>query len=638
MIQPNLFPPDPEPVVYPGEPALWIKRIVILPAKQAVSPPIRDISFRLGLNVINTSQPTDPDTVAFGHNVGKTLLMRLIRYCLGDEQYAGPRVRSRIRAQMGDGCVLALVRVQGEDWGVVRSLSSARQSFSLKTANWHDLLGDHTALSSFADYEQALNRLRPSGLDYVRVGRNNRVPAWTDLLGWLIRDQRCRFTNHNTWRDKDDDSEPDVLLDTDANLVARIVMNLFDREEYDATDELERERATLKQLQTQLAELRVEQDRTAQLLGEEAGILTDFGDGDIAHATIRSGIEERRKKYAAQIEELAESKALTDAEGRLLARRRERDKTEGAIEQRKRDLARLHQELELAQKPDEASALAARRQSLACGHKDCHYLLYNSTTPDPTRDDRIIERKDEIKRVEQELAAVTAELDQQNAAVRDAEGAVRTSKSVYDEAASEPRQNVLRCDFLLRRFEKFVASRTTRDDLDRRRQATETKIKELDQRRKTRADSRRQQLERLNEVFQEVMLGLLRRQTGKLSLDLVSGIAPNPEASSGEALGSAGRVVGFDLMCLAASLDGHGHHPRFLVHDSPREADLNELIYRNLFRYVLSLEGRFPGCAPAFQYILTTTSPPPDLVTVEHIRETLHDETPSGRLLGFEFE
>jgi len=46
--------------------------------------------------------------------------------------------------------------------------------------------------------------------------------------------------------------------------------------------------------------------------------------------------------------------------------------------------------------------------------------------------------------------------------------------------------------------------------------------------------------------------------------------------------------------------------PAFLVHDSPREADLGEAIYHRLFRLVRSFERL--GDDPPFQYIITTTS------------------------------
>jgi len=68
----------------------------------------------------------------------------------------------------------------------------------------------------------------------------------------------------------------------------------------------------------------------------------------------------------------------------------------------------------------------------------------------------------------------------------------------------------------------------------------------------------------------------------------------------------------FDLSALALGVTGSGHHPRFLLHDSPREADLTEAIYEELFRAAVELEaGVKEGEAP-FQYIVTTTQPPPD--------------------------
>jgi hypothetical protein len=44
-----LFPPEPETVAYPGEPAIWIQRVEILPARRPGVEPIRNIEFRRGL-------------------------------------------------------------------------------------------------------------------------------------------------------------------------------------------------------------------------------------------------------------------------------------------------------------------------------------------------------------------------------------------------------------------------------------------------------------------------------------------------------------------------------------------------------------------------------------------------------------
>ncbi len=51
--------------------------------------------------------------------------------------------------------------------------------------------------------------------------------------------------------------------------------------------------------------------------------------------------------------------------------------------------------------------------------------------------------------------------------------------------------------------------------------------------------------------------------------------------------------------------------PAFLIHDSPREADLSKNIYERLFTLAATLE-RCCGNVPLFQYILTTTTAPPD--------------------------
>ena len=55
---------------------------------------------------------------------------------------------------------------------------------------------------------------------------------------------------------------------------------------------------------------------------------------------------------------------------------------------------------------------------------------------------------------------------------------------------------------------------------------------------------------------------------------------------------------------------GRAGVPAFLIHDSPREADLGESIYQRLFRFAESLEN-LSEQAP-FQYIITTTTEPPD--------------------------
>jgi hypothetical protein len=70
------------------------------------------------------------------------------------------------------------------------------------------------------------------------------------------------------------------------------------------------------------------------------------------------------------------------------------------------------------------------------------------------------------------------------------------------------------------------------------------------------------------------------------------------------------KAIAFDLATLLMNIEGRTMLPAFLVHDSPREADLGEAIYHRLFKLVRSFERL--GDDPPFQYIITTTSRPPN--------------------------
>ena len=77
-----------------------------------------------------------------------------------------------------------------------------------------------------------------------------------------------------------------------------------------------------------------------------------------------------------------------------------------------------------------------------------------------------------------------------------------------------------------------------------------------------------------------------------------------------------------DLAVMRMSIEGLTHLPAFLIHDSPREADLGLGVYHRLFHFVCDLENG--GDGPSFQYIVTTTtSPPSALRTDPWLVETL---------------
>ena len=90
------------------------------------------------------------------------------------------------------------------------------------------------------------------------------------------------------------------------------------------------------------------------------------------------------------------------------------------------------------------------------------------------------------------------------------------------------------------------------------------------------------------------------------------------------------KVVAFDIAALLLAVEGAAHLPTFLLHDSPREADLGQSIYDRLFRFIQSLENK-----AYFQYIVTTTTEPPsDLRREPWLRATLRGGPAQDRLMG----
>jgi hypothetical protein len=92
------------------------------------------------------------------------------------------------------------------------------------------------------------------------------------------------------------------------------------------------------------------------------------------------------------------------------------------------------------------------------------------------------------------------------------------------------------------------------------------------------------------------------------------------------------RTLAFDLTAMLTSLEGGAGVPAFLIHDSPRDADLGESVYHRLFRFAVSLESLSEQ--PPFQYIITTTSnQPAEIQSSDCLVQKLSGSSVNNRLL-----
>jgi hypothetical protein len=122
-------------------------------------------------------------------------------------------------------------------------------------------------------------------------------------------------------------------------------------------------------------------------------------------------------------------------------------------------------------------------------------------------------------------------------------------------------------------------------------------------------------LKSINEIYDEIIKsalskaysGAIRMSKGELQFHI-----EEATGLSGEAVETLALVLA-DVMAMICSCQGIGHHPRFLLHDSPREADLDRHIYSRYLQSMWKLTNKCGGRDRApFQYIVTTTTKPPE--------------------------
>lgn len=95
--------------------------------------------------------------------------------------------------------------------------------------------------------------------------------------------------------------------------------------------------------------------------------------------------------------------------------------------------------------------------------------------------------------------------------------------------------------------------------------------------------------------------------------DLCFRVHENGE-QAGAVVDTLATILG-DITAMLCAGHGASYHPGFLIHDSPREADLNHRLYTRLLTLMWTVTNECGGPEEApFQYILTTTTRPPEEV------------------------
>lgn len=620
MEQLSLFSAQPEPSPPPRrrEPALWIARLILLRAPRLDEDAVlREIRLRRGLNIL-WAPPSPPaggnrlrEGRLSGHTAGKTTLCRMVRYLLGEERFGVARTQDRIRIRLPEGLVIGEIVVRGERWIVGRPFARGLHPFASRGASIEEALA---ARGPYQDFLAAVSAATAELLPVRSLPHARRPIDWPMLLTWVARDQEARFGGVVEFRHPGSESASPSPTLADRHLALRAALELVSDEEREIAEEQELCADRRKRLEGEAALLRRRADEDRRRLTALLGLGPDDGEAGPLFAVRLS-------------ERVAARRAALDADEAGLA----------PIE------AAAAEALEAATRAaGELAVLAERRRELTGGVATGLGAPSAGRCNVPLR--LAVDRGCPLAAAEAESAA---DREREAAAVEgawvEADAAHRALREAYlrqNAALQARRAEIARGRAALAEAERLHGyAGASAGDVEANEAALAGAEREAEALSKRKARRRRQHgeaEERLSTRFHDVIQALLGRDVsgraevrgGEIDLAIIE---------HGERDGAAMetlKVLAFDLASLTLSAEGHGHFPGLLIHDGPREADLDELIYERLFLYAEELEGRFTD-EPPFQYLVTTTAPPPERLRQAPwlIEPRLDASTPEGRLL-----
>jgi len=644
------------PAVERSSPTFWLRRIQVVKELHAGNEyVVRDVSLRRGLNVLWAPPDVSREPKLFesgvaGHTAGKTTFCRLVRYVLGESTFASESTRKRIRDAFQTGWVLAEVVLADEVWVVGRPFAVGPHSFCANCP---------TIESLFTETERKDYKLFRERLAEVTLGElssfqfpNGGAIGWDHLLPWLARDQECRFGDFLTWREPSSDSDTPGITVADRQFVVRAVTGLLGRDE---TEEQHRN-ARLLEEKKRAAEhepllahhAKVEHARIQRILDIALPPpSSDLFGGKVDEELRRRSqvVDDRLVRLKADDPRVKLQQSLERAIGNDIRAGLEVGQLEDRLKQERGTLDQLNagaagdsQTAILASLPP-PTGYCSVPMSIA-RERECPLALsaplqFNGqavqrTAAEEIENLRVVVGGLEVLVGEKRTTHATAAEE-----VNQARRTLLESSTKHQEAVAEvlaERAKLTQIQILAadarEAWQQAEASSAKIGSLESEIQASYSRQEEL---RKQTRDA----IQKFSASFDFIIRALMGNEVeGKVD---TSGRAvrlmmeQNGERES--AALSTAKLLAFDLAALASGIEGRGHHPRFLLHDGPREADLAPDVYARLFLVIREFETQ-TAVDPPFQYIITTTTAPPDEFQNEpYLRLKLSGAPSTERLL-----
>lgn len=653
--QADLFTAAIHPPVAPAgraSPRLWIRRLAIFRDPQTI---IRDVSLKPGLNIVWTPDMSSSGSRALAHGSGKTTFCRLLRTCLGEPGYATDTQRSRLMARLPNGLIAAEILIEGVCWVAVRPLGLPGGDFVAQVDSIEDALArghqedDPSSMDAviIAIFFSTIVGATPPDVGHEQV--------WDVLRAWLTRDQECRLADILAWRSSQTQtrSRAQVIGETAKLTMVRLALRALDAEERTAAS---RERELVAAVEDERRRQSYQQQRYADGLkavrlalraDDEVGLddtIDQKGLVSLAEVALANAMRTDLPKPPDVGSIFARQKALNEAHETLTAKRQQ---LENEARFKRGEAERYRSEASIGEidiTQGRIRVCPVCRVSIdevkakGCGIslETCDLAALKAAITDKQTEAANLDA--EVKGAEQEAKLVEAQLQQLGPQRQALEGEIKSAdaSSRAAQAAGKEVQDRI-----------YQARRTLDDVRSLRERGTAAKptppgTAELEAVRAQMEAGRaraRAAIRTLEERYQGIMAAWLPDGVaGTIKLD-GNGLKVDAEFSGRGEVSTAAldslKIVAFDLAALHMAVEEKADLPAFLLHDSPREADLDGQLYARLFSLVHQWEGKAE--TPCFQYIVTTTTaPPPELQDERHVRLQMSSTPAERRLFGMD--
>lgn len=642
-------------------PRLWFERLTLF-REAGPDHILRTVTFRRGLNIVWAKEPVAGSASgarAAGHGVGKTSLCLLLRLCLGDTAKAVSEVREELFGEFPQGGVAAVLHVEDQVFTLFRHFNTYKEGIALEGDDINALWGEETG-DTDRSFIQHLSDTMMAKVTPRAIPETDQAIEWRHLLAWISRDQGSRFKSFFSWRE----GEGTGLQRSrqDPPIIMRAVLGLLDQAESILMSRLAELETDLEHAKKQTAALlhepvsirrRIESDLRAwrnlpdSLPMHAEDLFADSVVKEVRNAADKTAsalqdwnerqdeAEQNLAKLRAEVTELQTqlNRASLEYDYVEAARVGDEDayKTIGVKLLRLTQLAGDCQEGNIPfSKCQHIQAEVERLQVVNLRDERDKKSLSRAMEESASRAVAVLQRKKQLEVKLQSLEMAETELLGKRNKIRE----------VRDKTSHEARRGE---ELLveMERWERSAGSSVSQaaidqscaksDDIGRDISSTRTQLAIVQKDLSTR---------------EKRIANIMDRFTGELlSDDAFGAFDPRDEnrpfrisMRGGEAYRVLEVLLG-DIACLMESAVDGNAFPGLVIHDCPREADMSAGLYEGYLLLTDRLQKAFEvGANSPFQYIVTTTTPPPaELIGSERVCLLLDPSFDDGMLFKRRF-